>query len=132
MIRNSATRHYRNKIIYKCLKCGKEVTSTIETAYQKAFTCGLCNNSYNIITSQAEPNTATSIKKEIKSVEKSSLLDELKILQSKYPNCVISIEVETLNDENDNECTCEECTSDSTQVKKKGLFNWIKNLFKKK
>lgn len=124
--------HYRNKIIYKCLKCGKEVTSTIETAYQKAFTCGLCNNSYNMTTLQVESNIATSNKKEVKSIEKPSLLDELKILQSKYPNCLISIEVETSNETNDNECTCEECTCESIPVKKKGLFNWIKNLFKKK
>ena len=133
--------HYRNKIIYKCLKCGKEVTSTIETAYQKAFTCGLCNNSYNMTTLQVESNITTSNKKEVKSIEKPSLLDELKILQSKYPNCVISIEVEHLTKQNENnhtceecihqECDCEECSCDDIQVEKKGLFNWIKNLFKR-
>ena len=33
----------RNKIEYKCLCCGKSVTSTIETAWVKKFRCNSCN-----------------------------------------------------------------------------------------
>lgn len=34
----------RKMIIYKCLKCGHEVKSTIQTAWEKHFICNKCSN----------------------------------------------------------------------------------------
>lgn len=123
---------YRNKIAYKCLNCGKEVISTIETAYQKRFNCDSCNNIENIITPNVDSPTAIPIKEENKIIKESSLAKEIKNLQAKYPNSTITVQINTTTAYKPNENIFKEYFCTNMRAKKKGLFSWIKNLFKKK
>lgn len=115
----------RNKITYKCLTCGKKITSTIQQAWDIRFDC--CHKHNEVVKRNTLKYTKPNTQLKNKSVSiNESLIGQLK---KSYPNADIFITV-TPTESIPNKTITNECNCKRTSIKKKGLLNWFKSLFR--
>lgn len=121
---------FRNSIRFKCIKCGCWEQMTIPEALTNHFICSHCLDKRSNEIQTVIPQTKQENKK--LNSNKPHLIEELKQLENLYPNCLISIMIEPINEQNEelieeHNCSCYQ----EKKIKKPTLWQRIKNLFKK-
>ena len=141
LLKDDKSSNKKGKLVkFNCLKCGKEITCSLGTAAVRRFVCDKCSNTisrYNPRTNKKIQHISCTenIKKSNSCLISKKQNDLVQEIKKHYPNSNIVITFESYETKYPISTTTSNSTIEHLSCKcskKKGLFNWIKNLFKKK